>query len=124
MMSCPVTISPFPVLKQVSHQALEVDMPAHIHTHRVINGEYLSKVRHPLRTPATLEPDTDPDTGDAVYEVESILTHRKRGRHLQYLIKWAGFPDHDATWEPEDNLVGSHDLLSLYKHEHQLDTHI
>ena len=43
------------------------------------------------------------------YEIEAILAdklldsrHPKKGR--QYLVKWAGYPLADATWEPECNL--------------------
>jgi hypothetical protein len=35
------------------------------------------------------------------YEVEQIKVHRNFGRskHLQYLIKWKGYPESDNTWE-------------------------
>jgi Chromo (CHRromatin Organisation MOdifier) domain len=30
--------------------------------------------------------------GEEVYEVETILKHRKRGRGYQYYVKWKGYP--------------------------------
>ena len=38
---------------------------------------------------------------EEVYEVETILNHRKRRRGYQYFIKWRGYPISDASWEPE-----------------------
>uniref|UniRef100_A0A803KFE5 Chromo domain-containing protein n=1 Tax=Xenopus tropicalis TaxID=8364 RepID=A0A803KFE5_XENTR len=37
-------------------------------------------------------------------EVEEILDYRFRGRGLQYLIKWKGFPDEENSWEPVKNI--------------------
>ena len=43
------------------------------------------------------------------YTVERILDKKEfyfRGKlRIQYLVKWLGFPDYDATWEPRENLV-------------------
>ncbi len=33
------------------------------------------------------------------YIVEAIIGHRKRGRHYQFLTKWVGYPEAEATWE-------------------------
>ena len=34
------------------------------------------------------------------YEVETILDKRTLKGKTQYLVKWIGYPLHDATWEP------------------------
>jgi Chromo (CHRromatin Organisation MOdifier) domain len=36
---------------------------------------------------------------EEVYEVETILKHRRRGRGYQYYVKWKGYPITEATWE-------------------------
>lgn len=49
------------------------------------------------------------------YEVEKILQQKtQRGKPL-YLVKWKGFPESDATWEPESNLSNSTSLLQAFK---------
>ena len=48
------------------------------------------------------------------YEVESILNHRKRGKKLEYLIKWAGYDSSQNTWEPEENLDGIEEMIRSY----------
>jgi Chromo (CHRromatin Organisation MOdifier) domain len=58
--------------------------------------------------------------GEEVYNVETILKHRRRGRSYQYLIKWEGYPISKASWEPEEAFSDDGDLLSLYKKRHQL----
>ena len=55
-----------------------------------------------------------------VYEVETIVKHRKRGKGYQYFIKWKGYPIEEATWEPETNISKDGDMLTRYKLRHQL----
>ena len=45
-------------------------------------------------------------TEDGVEEwhIERILDQRRRGRGSQFLVKWAGYPDSDATWLPSRSL--------------------
>ena len=38
------------------------------------------------------------------YEVEALVEMRKRGRWRQFLVKWAGYPDSENTWEKESGL--------------------
>jgi Chromo (CHRromatin Organisation MOdifier) domain len=42
--------------------------------------------------------------GEEVYEVETILRHRRRGRGYQYYVKWKGYPITEATWEKRISL--------------------
>ena len=76
---------------------------------------------------------SDPDSDDSnsedgeEYVVEDILSSRtkplngkRRGKILEYLIKWEGFPIEEATWEPADNLNFKKDeilrnILERYK---------
>ena len=40
-----------------------------------------------------------------VFEVEKILDKRKKGRLVEYLVKWMNYDDpRENTWEPADNL--------------------
>ena len=38
------------------------------------------------------------------YIAEKIIRSRMRKGHREYLIKWKGFPESQATWEPAVNL--------------------
>ena len=39
-----------------------------------------------------------------VFEVESLLDDRQTETGPEYLVKWAGFPRSDASWEPLANI--------------------
>jgi len=53
--------------------------------------------------------------GHVEYFVEEIVNHRvrKSGRRIvkEYLVFWEGYPAHEATWEPEDNLQNAQEKL-------------
>ena len=54
-------IGPFSIVRQVSHQAYEVDLPDYLKAHRTISGEFLSKVSIPLRILNIPSPIADAD---------------------------------------------------------------
>ena len=56
------------------------------------------------------------DSGAPEFEVDKILDHRYIGRtkRIQYLVSWKGYPIHEATWEPIENLDGALDSIIEY----------
>jgi hypothetical protein len=44
--------------------------------------------------------DEQMEGDSSTYEVEQILNHRKKGRRIEFQVKWRGYPD--TTWETED----------------------
>ena len=52
--------------------------------------------------------------GLAEFEVEDILDSRLFRRQRQYLVKWKGYPTHEATWEPAAHLEHSPTVLEAY----------
>lgn len=53
------------------------------------------------------------DEEQDIWEVEKLLGKRRRGQHIQYLVKWKGFPDEDNTWEPTKNIFDKHLIYSF-----------
>ena len=53
--------------------------------------------------------------GHDEYEVEEILSHRKRRGKLQFLVKWKGYADHENTWQVEKDLENAPEILEAYK---------
>ncbi|CAH3123894.1 unnamed protein product, partial [Pocillopora meandrina] len=49
---------------------------------------------------------------------ERLLSKRKSGKEIEYLIKWKGWPMSSCTWEPALHL--SKELIKLYKKPPQL----
>ena len=62
----------------------------------------------------------DVEDGEEVYEVEQILKHRRRGWGYEYLVKWAGYPIMEASWEPKSSFTGLAEILQEYQECHQL----
>ena len=62
-----------------------------------------------------VKPPPELEEGEEVYDVETILNHRKRGRGYQYFVKWQGYPITNASWEPEHVFSNDDDTLTCYK---------
>jgi hypothetical protein len=64
------------------------------------------------------EPTPEPefvDEEEPAWEVESILRKRRRGRRVEYLVKWAGYPIEEATWEPLENLQNADEAIQEFE---------
>ncbi|XP_022533401.2 E3 SUMO-protein ligase CBX4-like [Astyanax mexicanus] len=57
--------------------------------------------------------------GDHVFTVESIQKKRVHKGRLQYLVKWRGWSAKYNTWEPEENILDPHLLVTFQNREHQ-----
>ncbi|CAG0887162.1 unnamed protein product [Cyprideis torosa] len=60
---------------------------------------------------------------DQSFQVEKILDKRTREigskSVVEYLIKWANFPNADNSWEPELNLQGCDEIIAEFEKTHQ-----
>lgn len=43
-------------------------------------------------------------TDDSLFKIDSILSERTVNGKREYLVKWRGYPNSMASWEPEDNI--------------------
>lgn len=55
------------------------------------------------------------------YDVEALLDMRRINGKAYYLVKWTGYAEDEATWEPLSNLSGSLPLVRKF-HEKQEKT--
>ena len=80
--------------------------PAWRHKHDVFNEKLLK----PFTKPSfDIQPNDPPAPANLVeeeeeYEVEAILDSRKKGRYIEYLVKWKGYSDAENSWEPCGNV--------------------
>ena len=76
------------------------------HVSRLKPVEFSEKF--PRRNAVLSPPSPDLEEGDNIYEVEAVVGRRqsKRGRGymVEYLIHWAGYPEHERTWERKTTL--------------------
>jgi Chromo (CHRromatin Organisation MOdifier) domain len=113
----------------VNANAYELELPASLKIHPVINISHLKEYRDgtqafpdrpvPLTRP---EPAALDDNGAPAWEVDRLLDHRKvrRGARQvdQYLVEWKGYPVSEATWEPLEHLTGAIDLVREFNQQH------
>ena len=59
----------------------------------------------------------DESTPSAEYEVERITAERTSRRGVEYRIKWKGYPDGEATWEPEAALSNASESWLAWQEE-------
>ena len=122
----PRWLGPFTVLERVSPVNYRLLLPPELGTmHNVFHAAVLKPWKDDGRQPVA-RPGPVLVDGEQEYLVEAILAHRlidakQPSKGCWYLVKWAGYPISDATWEPEDNLVQDvPDLLKAYQKEKTL----
>lgn len=49
------------------------------------------------------------------YTVEAVLGKRVRKGKPQYRVKWTGYPESEATWEPVENCQGCEGMISAFE---------
>jgi hypothetical protein len=55
------------------------------------------------------------------YEVEKILEKRQVGKRCQYLVKWHGFGEDQATWEPPSNLSNVKNMIKEFEMQFEMN---
>jgi len=90
-----------------------------------ILGEYDSSLGVPQRkaprkpkvkTAPQKAADMEVESGDETYfEVDKILDKRMNGKRAQFLVKWVGYTETEATWEPAANLQNVKDMIKEFE---------
>ena len=112
---------PFLISDILGPLTYRLELPSNWRIHNVFHAillcPYVENEVHGANFP---RPPADLLEEEEVYEVESILKHRRRGQGYQYLLKWKGYPITNAMWESESAFSNDGDMLTTYKNRHQL----
>ena len=112
---------PFTITEVLGPVTYRLKLPTTWRIHDVFHAALLRRYKeNETYGPNYTEPSPELVEGEEVYEVETILNHRKRGRGYQYYVKWRGYPISDASWEPEHAFSDDGDTLTQYKLRHHL----
>ncbi len=98
---------PFPIIQVMSPVNYRLKLPMQWSIHDVFHIDLLTPYhKTTLHGPNYSRPPPDLVEDQEEYKVEKILDSRRfgRGRKLQYLVKWKGYPDSDNEWVDKKNV--------------------
>ncbi len=99
----------------------QLQLPPTWRIHPVFYACLLTRFKeNEVHGPTFTQPPLDLIGTEEEYEVEVILSHRRRGKGHQYLVKWKGYSTAENSWEPERHLGNAKNILKAYKTRHQL----
>jgi hypothetical protein len=97
----------FKVVKVLSLVSYQLVLPMQWSIHPMFHIDLLTPYRETItHGPNYQHPLPDLVDGEEEYSVEKILDSQQFGRkrHLQYLVKWEGYPDSDNMWVDKDDV--------------------
>ena len=124
----PKFIGPYEIIKVLSPLNYKLQLPLSLRIHNVFHISKLKLYRDgSIEFPTRLIQNDRPppheltdDGKDELWEVEKILDKRERkiGRSrkliIEYLVLWKGYPEYEATWEPEKNLLKAKQAIQTF----------
>ncbi len=110
---------PFPITQVISPVTYKLALPHQWTIHPMFHASLLtpySEIKEHGENYSQPPPDLVGDVEQ--YEVEAIHSHQRqgKGKQLQYLVKWFGYPKSNNTWEPAGHLQ-TLTLLKEYHHQ-------
>jgi hypothetical protein len=112
---------PYKIEQMVNRNAFRLKLPPQLRIHPTF---HVSKLRRfvPDTIPSRKAPPAPPPPvlrdGEVEYEVERIEDSRIWRGHLQYLVKWKGYPPSDNTWEPQTAVRNAPELVNEFHQDH------
>jgi hypothetical protein len=109
---------PFEVVQVMSPVNYRLKLPMQWSIHDVFHTDLLTPYcETPTHGANYQHPPPDLMDGVEEYEVEKVLDSCRygRGRKLQYLIAWKGYPDSDNQWVNWDDAEGAEDAIREFK---------
>jgi hypothetical protein len=118
---------PFLIKKVLSPITYQLTLPSTWKIHDVFHVDLLTPyIETNFHGPNYTRPPPDLINDKEEYEVEQVLLsrHHGRGRKVQYLVKWKGYPDLDNEWVDWDNMHAEEALEDFRTQNPRAITHI
>ena len=115
-------LGPFKVLDKINDNAYKLELPEHFKIHNVINSSRLKPYHEATTTvndPVVIRPPIPQLAENTEYEYEAILDEKiatTKGSsipQLHYLIKWAGYPNSQSTWQTAEDVQSDFQFAKL-----------
>jgi len=114
-------VGPYKVKKVVSTNAVELELPAMVKIHPVVNVSRIHRYIGQVEGQKKEQPALVIIEGEEEWEVECILNKRKVRGKDKYLVRWKGFMAESDTWEGRENLENAKETIKEFKKEYQQD---
>jgi hypothetical protein len=110
---------PYEIIEVISPVAYRIQIPVGTKYHDALQVSVLKPYHGDADTErATLPPlPVVIQDGEEVFEVESIISHRRQRGKSQYLVKWLDWPLSESTWEDEKQLTHCDSALKHFQEE-------
>jgi len=108
-------IGPYVVRKIVSENAVELELPASLRIHPVVNIRKIMKYREQVEGQKKISPPPVKVDGEKEYKVEEILDRQERRGKMRYLVKWKGYTVEENTWEGLENLKNAMEKVEEFE---------
>ena len=118
---------PFKIKRALSPITYQLELPPQWKIHDVFHADLLTPYRETeLHGPNFTKPPPDLINGEEEYEIEEVLQSCKygRGRKIQYLVKWKGYPDSENQWVDWDDLHADEALVDFKRKNPDAVSHI
>ena len=113
----PKRYRPFTIKVRIWKVAYRLNLPTSIKVHNMFHINLLLPYKETeAYGPAYIKPPPDLIKGEEEYKVELICDARRkgRGRKLQYLMHWKGYPNSNDSWVNHNNLHTPELLKQFY----------
>jgi hypothetical protein len=112
----PKRYGPFKIIEIVGQGAYRLELPDNWIIHPVFNEALLTPFRKPEFPQQEGQEPWIPDIvgEEEEYEIEEIRDSRRRGRGVQFLTHWKGYPDEEDTWIPKSHLQNASEVLEEF----------
>ena len=97
-------VGPYRVKGIISSNAIELELPSSVRIHPVVNVSRIRRYRDQVRGQKVIPPPPVEILGEMEYEVERILSKRKRYGKVEYFVQWKGYTAEEDTWKRKENL--------------------
>ena len=110
-------IGPYVVRKIVPKNAVELELPASLRIHPVVNVRRIVKYREQIEGQKKIPLPSIKVSSEKKYEVEEILNRQERRGKMKYLMKWKGYTMEENTWEGLENLKNVREKIEEFEKE-------
>jgi predicted aspartyl protease len=112
-------LGPFEIIDRVGILNYRLKLPPGLGVHPVFHISLLTP-HHTDEIEGRNPPAPQPIEieGQEEHLVEEVLDSRRRGRGIQYLVKWEGYDRNENSWEPSRNLPRAQEAIRDFHQAH------